>query len=55
MIEVFRYQTASGDEPITDWLMSPETVRASPAGVMKVTLGMARVLAGPYLRKSVKA
>ncbi|MDP2822580.1 MAG: hypothetical protein Q8O52_07865 [Sulfuritalea sp.] len=22
MIEVFRYQTASGDEPITDWLKS---------------------------------
>lgn len=44
MIEVFRYQMASGDEPITDWLMSLWDKQAQA----KVRIRLKRLEAGIF-------
>ncbi|MBI5790698.1 MAG: type II toxin-antitoxin system RelE/ParE family toxin [Rhodocyclales bacterium] len=44
MIEVFRYQTANGDEPVTDWLLSLRDKRAQA----KVRIRLKRLEAGIF-------
>ncbi|MDP1653394.1 MAG: type II toxin-antitoxin system RelE/ParE family toxin [Rhodocyclaceae bacterium] len=44
MIEVFRYQTASGQEPVTDWLQSLRDKQAQA----KVRIRLKRIEAGNF-------
>jgi putative addiction module killer protein len=44
MIEVFRYQTASGEEPVTDWLQSVRDKQAQA----KVRIRLKRLEAGIF-------
>jgi len=44
MIEVFRYQTEEGNEPLTDWLQSLRDKRAQA----KIRVGLKRLEAGNF-------